>query len=461
MQTTKRRVTGAFSRLRISHIALAVAAVVQSSSLLAASVIVTSCGDTAGDSGSLRGKILGAAENDTIDLSMLSCANSIITLEQGMIPIAVGNLTLSGSTTKRLSISGNNLDRVFEPQLVGTFTIDNLTVEKGSFTTPKSSLHGFVGGGCIYSLNGAVALNNSTVTGCSVTDDTQRGSPTKSQGAHGGAISALNGSVVLSHSIVSNSFVNSIDANYSTDSGCIATKTLIAAYSTISGCIAVPGADGGSSGGGARVELAIVSLSTIFDNAAGSGGGLEIGGGAGSASAIYDSTISGNSGGYGGAIDSTNPLTIANSTIAFNHGFGVAGIYLSGGKLTLNSTILANNTDSTGMHNDVDLRLGPNGTLTGANNIITHTTAVLPPNTSSADPQLTPLSYHGGTTPVHALNSMSPALDTGANPLNFQTDQRGTGFPRSFGKAVDIGAYESQGVYDDEIFYSGLEGFSN
>ena len=308
MQASPRSTSDKFSRLRISHVALAIAAIVQSSSLLAAPVTVTSCGDAVGDSGSLRSKILGAAENDTIDLSTLSCANSIITLAQGVIPIAVGNLTLSGSTTQRLSISGDNLDRVFEPQVTGTLTIDNLTVEKGSFTTPEFS-HGLVSGGCIYSLNGTVTLNNSTVTGCSVIDHTQRNITTKTEGAHGGAISTPNGGVNLSHSIVSNSFVETIDTNYSTDGGCIAANTLIAAYSTISGCIALPGTDTTSSGGGARVELAIISLSAIYNNAAASGGGLEIGGGAGSASVIYNSTISGNSGGYGGAIDSTNPVT--------------------------------------------------------------------------------------------------------------------------------------------------------
>jgi hypothetical protein len=456
MKTTKGRTSPRFSRPRMRHLVLAIAAVVQSPPLFAATKTVTSCGDAVGDSGSLRSQILAAAENDTIDLSTLSCANSVITLEQGVIPIAVGNLTLSGSATKRLSVSGNNLDRVFEPKIAGTFTIDNLTVEKGSFTTPEYS-RAAVSGGCVYSLNGGVALNNSTVTGCSVIDDTHR--TTSGQGAQGGAVSTPNGNVVMSHSVVSDSFVDSIDANYSTHGGCIATHTLIASYSTISGCIALGGSSADSAGGGAFVSLAIISLSTVYNNAASAGGGFEIEGGASVASSIYESTFSGNSGGYGGAIESTNPVTIANSTIAFNHGFAVGGIYLSDGKLTLQSTILANNADSSGKRND--LRLGLNGSLAGANNIITHTTETLPPNTSTADPQLTPLAKHGGSTLVHALNPLSPARDTGANPLDFLIDQRGTGFPRTFGTSTDIGAYESQGVHDDEIFYDGLDRFTN
>ena len=456
MKTTNGRASCRFSRPRMRHLVLAIAAIVQSQPLFAGTRTVTSCSDAAGDNGSLRSQILAAAENDIVDLSTLTCTNSLITLAQGVIPISVGNLTLSGSATKRLTVSGDNLDRVFEPKIAGTFTINNLTVEKGSFTTPAFS-HAGVSGGCIYSLNGSVTLNNSTVTGCSVIDDTQR--TTSGEGAHGGAISTPNGNVSMSHSIVSGSFVDSIDVNYSTRGGCISTNTLIASYSTISGCIALGGSNADSAGGGAAAALAIISLSTIYNNAASSGGGLEIEGGASVASAIYESTISGNSGEYGGAIESTNPLTIANSTVAFNHGFGVAGIYLSGGKLTLQSTILANNADSSGKRND--LRLGLNGSLAGSNNIITHTTETLPPNTSTADPQLTPLAKHGGSTFIHALNHASPALDAGANPLNFSIDQRGTGFPRTFGISTDIGAYESQGVHDDEIFYDGLDRFTD
>jgi hypothetical protein len=410
-----------------------------------------------GDGGSLRSKIFAASENDTIDLSTLNCTDSVITLGQGVIPIAVGNLTLAGSATKRLTVSGNNLDRVFEPQAAGTLTIDGLTIEKGSFTTPQFS-HGQVSGGCIYSLNGSVALNNSTVTGCSVIDDTQR-SVVSGAGAHGGAISTPNGNVLMSHSIVSTSFVDSIDTDYSTHGGCIATNTLIASYSIINGCIAIGGSNAGSAGGGVDAKLAIVSLSAIYDNAAGSGGGFEIEGGAPSTSAIYDSTFSGNSGGYGGAIESSNSVTIANSTIAFNHGFGVGGVYLSGGTLTLESSILANNADSSGKRND--LRLGSNASVVGANNIVTHSTAVLPFGTSSADPQLTPLAKHGTSTPFHALNPTSPALDRGANPLDFPDDQRGAGSPRTFGNATDIGAFESHGVHDDEIFYDGLDQFTD
>lgn len=458
MNTIHGRMSAALPRPRIRALVLAIATLAQSSSLLANTLTVTSCGDTVGDAGSLRSKILAASENDTIDLSTLSCANSIITLEQGVIPVAVGNLTLSGSATKRLAVSGNNLDRVFEPQAAGTFVLDNLTVEKGSFTTPQFS-HAQVSGGCIYSLNGSVSLNNATVTGCSVIDDTQRSGTTSKDGARGGAISTPNGNVLLSHSIVSSSFVDSIDAQYSTQGGCIAAKTLLASYSIISGCIALGGSNADSAGGGAAVELAGISLSAIYDNAAGAGGGLEIEGGPSSTTTVYDSTISGNSGGYGGAIESTNSVTIENSTIAFNHGFGVAGIYLSNGTLTMQSSILANNADSSGKRND--LRFGPNASFAGANNIVTHTTETLPPGTSTADPQLAPLARHGGSTPVHAFNATSPAIDAGANPVEFLVDQRGTGFPRTYGNATDIGAYESQGIHDDEIFYNGFEQFTN
>jgi hypothetical protein len=69
---------------------------------------------------------------------------------------------------------------------------------------------------------------------------------------------------------------------------------------------------------------------------------------------------------------------------------------------------------------------------------------------------LLPLADNGGPTWTMALASGSPAIDTGANPLALDTDQRGEGYVRVFGAAADIGAYETQPVRD-VIFVNGFE----
>jgi len=82
-------------------------------------------------------------------------------------------------------------------------------------------------------------------------------------------------------------------------------------------------------------------------------------------------------------------------------------------------------------------------------------------NVFSDAPGLGPLEDNGGPTWTHALLPNSPALSAGSaalamfsgQPLEF--DQRGPGFARVFGGAVDIGAFEDQ---SDPLFADGFEG---
>jgi len=63
-------------------------------------------------------------------------------------------------------------------------------------------------------------------------------------------------------------------------------------------------------------------------------------------------------------------------------------------------------------------------------------------------PLVAPLGDNGGPTQTHALLPDSPAINAGPVPVaTFEgnaNDQRGEGFPRVVGPAVDIGAYEVQ-----------------
>jgi hypothetical protein len=59
---------------------------------------------------------------------------------------------------------------------------------------------------------------------------------------------------------------------------------------------------------------------------------------------------------------------------------------------------------------------------------------------SPLDPKVGPLANNGGPTLTIALLPGSPAIDAGDSAAAPPTDQRG--FPRPFGRAADIGAFE-------------------
>jgi hypothetical protein len=110
--------------------------------------------------------------------------------------------------------------------------------------------------------------------------------------------------------------------------------------------------------------------------------------------------------------------------------------------MNVQSSIFADNNATT----DADVR----GAVTAGSSLFETTpsggiTVSGGANVTGQDPGLSALGNNGGPTQTHALPaSGSPALNAGANPLALTTDQRGTGFVRSFGTGVDMGAYESQ-----------------
>lgn len=77
-----------------------------------------------------------------------------------------------------------------------------------------------------------------------------------------------------------------------------------------------------------------------------------------------------------------------------------------------------------------------------------------------ADPLLGPLANNGGLDPSHLPLAGSPVLNAGSAAaipadLNLVTDQRGPGFVRVFGAAIDLGSIE---VSTPRIFADGFEG---
>lgn len=142
------------------------------------------------------------------------------------------------------------------------------------------------------------------------------------------------------------------------------------------------------------------------------------------------------------------------------------GIRVAGGNVTLTNTIVAGNN----VNGNPDIRTDFGGNyVSGGGNLIGNVGAVtgafIATNDqagTSASPisaGLAPLADNGGNTDTHALLTGSTALNAGitaglpADTFDLDGDlditeaipfdQRGTGFTRVYGAAVDIGAYES------------------
>jgi hypothetical protein len=203
---------------------------------------------------------------------------------------------------------------------------------------------------------------------------------------------------------------------------------------------------------------------TLSGNAAGfRGGGIYNDGSNGSATLIVtNSTLSGNwaaapyfRGDGGGIYNEAGMLTVSNSTFSENWAYSsVGGGIYNGGTVTIGNTIFK--TGAFGgegggniVNNGVAISNGYNlsnddgaGVLTAVGDQI------------NTDPMLGPLQDNGGATFTHALLPGSPAIDAGKNFAAGSTDQRGSGFVRTFddssianangGDGTDIGAFEVQ-----------------
>ncbi|CAN5392064.1 hypothetical protein BH11PLA2_BH11PLA2_23420 [soil metagenome] len=236
-----------------------------------------------------------------------------------------------------------------------------------------------------------------------------------------------------------------------------------------------------NSGGGINVTVAGGSLTlidcTVADNQASRGGGIEIFG-TGSTLLVVGSTISGNSStAQGGGIfsNSDGAITLRNSTMSTNFSSNV------GGGISLTSTaplVIENCTfdDNVAFDNDGDTifrftntpitivssilhsnllfpfnaqLITTLGTVNASSSMITRTSGITSFNGDTftnanigVNPQLGPLADNGGPTFTHLPAFTSPAINNGSNPATLTTDQRGTGFVRSFAGGVDIGAVE-------------------
>lgn len=419
-------------------------------------IAVTTCGD--GGPGSLREAMQTAPDLATIDLGALPCADHTIRLSSGEIAFAnAGTLSirglpivLEGTTSAPLAavaIDAGRSSRIFSQSGTGLLRIVGVTLQNGQSVLP---------GGCLASA-GDVRIEETVVSGCSV-------AATIFGNGIGGGLYVAGTLTVVSSRIAGNAVTGE---SFVEGGGLFANGALTVTDSTIAGNSAIASSVFGYGGGFAASGDVLIDHSTISGNHATDIGGAYLLGADGVATLrIVDSTISGNVGGrIGGLMALQSPVTIASSTIAFNSASGTGGFggLAIGNSPTLESTIVADNVAPGGTADIAANCLGGGDCglqVVGHANLVGSANLPLPADTRSNDPLLLPLAAHGGPTATHALQSNSPAIDTGnatgAGLGVLDSDQRGADYARVIGAAADIGAYES-GAGPDWIFADGFD----
>ena len=292
-----------------------------------------------------------------------------------------------------------------------------------------------VGGLRVQMSNGSMTMNQVSISGNTV------------EGVVGGLALDLRSSAQAQMSEVT------IAGNTATDYAGMSVGAWVDAQLEIDRSVIRNNVASGSVGGMRTFELAgslSISGSEIAGNTAAEHAGmmLELDGGA---VGITNSTISNNiaTGDHGGLYaDGSGSLEINLTTIAANQAAANAGV-TSGGTTTcvVTNSIMADNAADIGQPSDID---GASCSLSfslvaddagssftdGGDNIF------------NDDPLLGPLdeNFSAGLTRTHSLGPGSPAVDSGdpafSPPPDY--DQRGSGFDRVIGSAVDMGAYEAQ-----------------
>ena len=420
---------------------------------------------------------------DTINFdSTLFSTQQTITLTRGKLTLSdAATTTISGAGANLLSISGDNLSRIFQIAAGANVILDGMTLTDGNddrggailnlgaLTVNDSTLSGNIAssyGGAIANLyGGMLSVSNDDFTDNSATNSVGGGIASLlgsslavanstfsgNKARVGGGIDTENGTATISGSTITGNSASDQGGGVSNYQGMLAITN-----STISNNTAQDQAGGIDNTAGTL----IVTDSTIFANSSTSSVGGGIASVSNSALTVSNSTLFGNSARIGGGIDTEGgTASITESTISGNSasvlGGGISS-YLS--TLTVNNTIVAHSSGG-----DVAV-VGP---VTGSHNLIQDGSGGLS-GTIIGDPLLDPLANYGGPTLTMPLRSASPAVDAGDNSLipdDVTTDQRG--FARITGSEVDIGACEgatdvisSPTVSTDRATVSAAEGGS-
>src|SRR3984957_5050761 len=408
--------------------------------------------NTGAASGSLPGECAaGNGVNDTITLSANTYLLTLVGPDEdnnatGDFDIRA-DVTIQGAGMSETTIDAMGVgapDRVFDLPVAGVnVTFQDLTIVNGHAPdgTASGGMFGLPSNG---EDGGGIRVSNANVTLASVTlaqnqaGAAATGGMVPGNGGHGGGIATNGGTLTISQSVFSQN------------------------------------ASGGFGGGGGGIYAAnaivTVDQSTI-DNNNGSdtafGGGISIS--FGSTIAMTNSSVTRNSSGYGGGISLFGNFQITNSTIANNSQVTAgAGVLIDQIDGQINFTTISGNTgeginfrdnDGTNIANVKNTIVSGNSGSDCIDNSSISGTGLMSqghnlagsgcPSTGTGDiattaPMLDPLANNGGPTETMALQTGSPAIDAAdLCDANLPTyDQRGPGFPRVFGPAPDIGAYE-------------------
>jgi hypothetical protein len=411
-------------------------------------VTVTNCDDSG--PGSLRDAVANPPDGTLVDLTQLNC--STISLTTGAILIGASDIAIIGPGRFDLTIDASENGRYAAIYDLGggTLHLANMTIQGGDKYRSTAAARG----GCVHA-EANLQIENATIQNC------YAGSP---YGALGGGVFA-GGLAYLSNTTLFNNHASS--TFYASGGGVYSLGGLQMMYSTVEANFVVALGGSPSFGGGAFARGgAFVMGSTIEGNLSIDGrmGGLALADNNATPSIIVNSTISGNFADRIGGVFVREPVTIANSTIAFNtsnvwsdgagHYLG-AGLYIqTGGEL--DSTIIANNVnnDPAAPVPTADLTGAPGAGFNGGNNNVMFAGAPSPTDTSHEDPGLRPLTDNGGPTRTHIPTPGVWDTFGGTNTLSMQWDQRGPGFPRqSAGDFPEIGAVQ---INSDIIFANGF-----
>ncbi|NER78777.1 MAG: hypothetical protein F6K42_04205, partial [Leptolyngbya sp. SIO1D8] len=420
---------------------------------------------------SLREALASAVSGDVITFDG-SLSGSTITLAGTELAVTT-SLTIDGDLnndgTPDITVDANDSSRVFNVTdsnngVAQSVIIDGLIVTGGNTT----------GNGGGISNRETLLLSNSIVTGNAAGDNVVEGGAgiynrtatltventtisSNTAFGYGGGIRNTNAAVLIvnNSTISNNTSFNATNTFYRGGGIHTQSSSVFINNSAISGNTA-------RLGGGIQStdsDLTITNSTLSGNSSTSSGGGIY--GRDNGFLKISNSTISGNSSGSDGGgvktISASHTTTITTSTFADNtSGSGGDGISATNSSTaTLANTIVANGTSQTDVRGNVSTFLGVNivedGSKTGTNIL-------------NVDPLLGNLQDNGGSTLTHALLTGSPAIgaaDSGELPTEtdlgidvdqdgtiestaISVDQRGNGFDRISGTALDIGAFELQ-----------------